>query len=60
MFQRYHGQLILKVSELEEMASATSYWAAQQALLLPGGTERARKALASKEPLALMLLDLMA
>ena len=59
MFQRYHGQLVLKVSELEEMASRDEltglhnrrhfYQAVQNEL---------GKALASKEPLALMLLDL--
>jgi len=59
MFQRYQGQLVLKVSELEEMASRDEltglhnrryfYQAVQNDL---------GKALASKEPLALMLLDL--
>src|SRR3990172_1465975 len=59
MFQRYQGQLILKVSQLEEMASRDEltglhnrryfYQAVQNEL---------GKALASKEPLALMLLDL--
>jgi diguanylate cyclase (GGDEF)-like protein len=59
MFQRYQGQLVLKVSELEEMASRDEltglhnrryfYQAVQNEL---------GKALASKEPLALMLMDL--
>jgi diguanylate cyclase (GGDEF)-like protein len=59
MFQRFQGQLVLKVSELEEMASRDEltglhnrryfYQAVQNEL---------GKALASKEPLALMLLDL--
>jgi diguanylate cyclase (GGDEF)-like protein len=59
MFQRYQGQLVMKVSELEEMASRDEltglhnrryfYQAVQNEL---------GKALASKEPLALMLMDL--
>jgi len=59
MFQRYQGQLTMRVSELEEMASRDEltglynrryfYHAVQNEL---------GKAIASKEPLALMLLDL--
>ena len=59
MFQRYQGELVLKVSELEEMASRDEltglnnrryfYQALQNEL---------GKARASREPLALMLLDL--
>ena len=59
MFQRYKGQLVVKLSELEEMASRDEltglhnrrhfYQAVQNEL---------GKALASKEPLSLMLMDL--
>ena len=59
MFQRYQGELIVKLSELEEMASRDEltglhnrrhfYQAVQNEL---------GKALASKEPLALMIMDL--
>jgi diguanylate cyclase (GGDEF)-like protein len=59
MFQRYQGQLVLKLSELEEMASRDEltglnnrryfYQAVQNEL---------GKARASREPLALMLLDI--
>jgi diguanylate cyclase (GGDEF)-like protein len=59
LFQRYKGQLVVKLSELEEMASRDEltglhnrrhfYQAVQNEL---------GKALASKEPLSLMLMDL--
>ena len=59
MFQRYQGQLVLKLTELEEMASRDEltglnnrryfYQAVQNEL---------GKARASREPLALMLLDI--
>lgn len=59
MFQRYHGQLVLKLSELEEMASRDELTGLHNRRFFYQAVQNELgKARASKEPLALMLMDL--
>lgn len=59
MFQKYQGQLVVRVSELEEMASRDELTGLYNRRHFYNAVQNELgKALASREPLALMLLDL--
>lgn len=59
MFQRFNGQLVLKLSELEEMASRDELTGLHnRRFFYQAMQNELGKARASKEPLALMLMDL--